>query len=150
MNRSEAAVLLTKAQVIDNRNFDAATASMWAELLHDIEIDDALRALSKHFGYSTAYLTPAHIRELVSEDRGRRRELIHAAGAVDFPPNLTLGQEKEYRKRYNRLIGDGLSREDAHAGADEDFRVVREVGSVPMPADVRRALGVIAQGFEVA
>jgi hypothetical protein len=73
MNLAETHDLLTFIAVFDNRRFDDATVFAWAGILGDLAADECLQAARRHFATSTAYLLPAHIRQLVSVIRDERR-----------------------------------------------------------------------------
>jgi hypothetical protein len=118
---SEAAKVLATAKLVDNRQFDEATAIAWAQMLEpSITLREAIAAVARHFATSTDYLMPAHVNQIVKAVRAERRALIHAAGPPDFPDDLTYAQEQVYRRRYHELVGDGMTRDDAQAAIDRE------------------------------
>ncbi|MFD4957118.1 hypothetical protein [Microbacterium sp. NPDC058389] len=72
MNIQQTSELLARVQVIDNRRVEEATILAWHELLDDVDLPTAVEAVRLHFRESTAYLTPAHVRQNV--DRIRRAD----------------------------------------------------------------------------
>lgn len=73
MSIEELTVLLTRIQVLDNRQVDALTIQAWTPIMAGIAYADAVEAVNEHFRTSTAYLQPAHITQAVA--RAKRLEL---------------------------------------------------------------------------
>jgi hypothetical protein len=71
MSPADAQKLLAFAAVFDNRKPDPTgmAACAWAETLDGLEFDECRRAIVRHFRGTTAYLMPAHIRDLVTAER---------------------------------------------------------------------------------
>lgn len=71
MNDTEALVLLTRAALLDPRMKrvdpvdQADMASAWAEVLHDVDLEDGLTAVSVHYRSSRDALMPADVLALV-------------------------------------------------------------------------------------
>lgn len=61
MNASEASKLLTIVGLVDNRVVMPEKAKLWAQLMPDISLTDAVAAVRLHFRTSTDYLMPNHI-----------------------------------------------------------------------------------------
>lgn len=76
MNLDETNRLLTVLQQIDKRIIDDPTVIVWQELLHDLPLDDCVRAATGHYRESTEYLMPVHI---VAGARAIQRERIRQA-----------------------------------------------------------------------
>lgn len=75
MNIQETNALLTRIQVIDNRQIGDSTVLAWHELVEDLDYRMAVEAVRLHFRESTAYLVPAHVRA------GVERILLAGLGA---------------------------------------------------------------------
>ena len=74
MTPAEAARVLTTAAAFDRRTIGEFDALAWAQALADISPDDAAQAVVRHYGRTTDWLMPAHVRTGVVEiERERRR-----------------------------------------------------------------------------
>lgn len=69
MNAVELGKLLGEIQVIDNRRVDEATLLAWLPLVDDISYPVAVEAVRLHRRESSAWLTPAHVRENIERMR---------------------------------------------------------------------------------
>lgn len=80
MNDSEAAMLLALAASYDRRTVGVADARAWAAVLADVSLDEGLDAVKAHYGASTEWLMPAHVRHRVKTWREARlaREVMPA------------------------------------------------------------------------
>ena len=89
MNSDEVTMLLTRIQVLDNRQVDRLTIEAWTPLMEDIDYSEAVDAVNKHFHTSTAYLVPAHIVAGVVAARNDRaeRQLEPSTPGVPKPAN---------------------------------------------------------------
>jgi len=116
MNTAQAAQLLAMAAAYDNRNASEIAARAWGEALHDIRFDDARHALIEHYKHNRQWLMPADIREGVQALRYHRtlRGRIH----VGHPPaDLEPDAHTEFLRISDRLLGDGLTPDEAGAKA---------------------------------
>lgn len=97
MNLAETSDLLAFIARCDNRRADDATAIAWHSIVGDLPLGDCLAAARRHFGTSTDYLMPVHIRRLADEiDRDRRRVArVHRE-------QLALEAEQADPTRYDR------------------------------------------------
>lgn len=72
MDATEAKQLIDKAREIDN-NFGAAwgseevRAKMWAEILFDITLEDAIKALKDHYRNNQDVFMPASVRKYLEK-----------------------------------------------------------------------------------
>lgn len=66
MNLIETNQLLTRIQVVDNRQIGDSTVLLWHELLDDVDYAMAVEAVRLHFRETTAWLMPAHVRANVT------------------------------------------------------------------------------------
>lgn len=77
MNIQETNALLTRIQVVDNRQIGDSTVIAWHVLVGDLDYAMAAEAVDLHFRESAAYLMPAHVRQ------GVERILLAGLGARD-------------------------------------------------------------------
>lgn len=68
MNLPELTQLLTRIQVLDNRQVDQLTIEAWTPLMAGVDYHAAVDAVNRHFMTSTAYLQPAHIVQRVQAE----------------------------------------------------------------------------------
>lgn len=73
MNYGDTARLLATISTIDNRRLDETTVQAWHGVLGDLDIDECMEAVRRHFAKSTDWLMPAHIRATVAAIREQRR-----------------------------------------------------------------------------
>jgi hypothetical protein len=104
---ADAAELLTLAAAFDRRTVGEADARAWAAALHDMPLDpDARAAIARHYGQSTDWLTPAHVRHHRRKIRDER--LGDSTPAYDPPAHDETGAQFIARRRKQlRAIGDG-------------------------------------------
>lgn len=86
MTPGDAARVLAKAAAFDQRTVGDADIAAWAEALDDIDLGDALAAVTRHYSTSTDRLMPVHViriaADLVRARRRAERESREAAAAV--------------------------------------------------------------------
>lgn len=61
MNVDQVTALLTRIQVLDNRQVDGLTIEAWTPLMAHVDYNLAVEAVNIHFQTSSEYLQPAHI-----------------------------------------------------------------------------------------
>lgn len=93
---------LVKA-ICPQQAFDEYTADAWSELLADLNIADATRAV-KQLGQRQVFIAPAEIR---AEVRRIRSERIDKAPPITPPPELTPAETINWLRRTRRAIADG-------------------------------------------
>lgn len=74
MNQTEVATVLIKVTAFDLRTVGEADVLAWHEVLADVDLPDALAAVTRHYRDSTDRIMPAHVRKLaraVKDDRAR-------------------------------------------------------------------------------
>lgn len=98
MNPAEIAAVLTKAAAYDRRTIGRADVAAWHEALQDIDLQDALAAVTRHYRASTEWLMPGHIRDAVAELRRGRRRLGHS-DALALPSRFENDLERGDRIR---------------------------------------------------
>lgn len=72
MNTEEVTMLLTRIQVLDNRQVDQLTIEAWEPLMDGVDYEDAVSAVNTHFRTSEKYLLPAHVVDGAKEAKRRR------------------------------------------------------------------------------
>lgn len=88
MMTAELTLLLTRIQVLDNRQVDQLTIEAWADVLPDwLTLEDATTAVNQHFATSTEYLKPAHIVTAAQRARSDRRSLEADDYGFLYTPN---------------------------------------------------------------
>lgn len=76
MNTEEVTMLLTRIQVLDNRQVDQLTIEAWEPLMASTTYDDAVAAVNEHFRTSERYLLPVHVVEGARSARRRRIDAV--------------------------------------------------------------------------
>ncbi len=115
MRPSEATALLTKASSFDNREVSEATAISWAEALEGIRLQDAIDAVVEHYSHTRQWIMPADIRAGVRAMRNARINAV-LQGAEPAPPAELVDDVaayNEWRRGFNRALGDGRTLHDA-------------------------------------
>jgi hypothetical protein len=90
MNRTEASMLLMFIARVDNRNVDREVVEVWADMLDDIAVEDALPAAREHLRGDTRWLTPAILRQRVEDAEGagpQRQSVAEAQRVPDADPD---------------------------------------------------------------
>lgn len=113
MDIQETAVFGMKIQSFDNRNFDAANIAAWQELLAPYTLQDCLKAVSRYFSKSTAWIMPAHVIELVREIEAERRNTFHN-GIYPTLADEQSGNWGEISRRLNRAVATGRLTPEAY------------------------------------
>src|SRR5574342_891270 len=79
MTPIEVSRVLAKAAAFDRRTVGEVEVLAWLEAIGDLDVGDALAAVTAHYRDSHDWLTPSHIRTLVTvADRERHREIREA------------------------------------------------------------------------
>ncbi|MEA5453286.1 hypothetical protein SPF06_00990 [Sinomonas sp. JGH33] len=86
MTPDETKKFLAKVQIIDSRTVDLATIATWHEAIGHNDFADVMMALDAHRRSSTAWVTPAHINELVKLMKLNRESLRNRARAIGAGP----------------------------------------------------------------
>lgn len=78
MTPGEVARLLAAAAMFDYRKVEKVDAQAWHFVLGDLDFDDAMQALRRHYADSTERLMPAHVRHGVQAIRNERASKTHS------------------------------------------------------------------------
>lgn len=85
MTLEETVDLLTTCAAYDRRTIGKTDAVAWHAVVGDLPFDQAQKAVFAHYGESTEWIMPAHVRTRVRREqrdeaeRGRIRELLDPA-----------------------------------------------------------------------
>ena len=93
MTPEETGKLLARAALVDNRKVDTPTVIAWHQIVGDLPFADCEQAIIAHYGETTDWLMPAHVRTRVKEARHQR---IKDAGGVPAPPPELLDDPAAY------------------------------------------------------
>ena len=85
MTPAEAMVLLTYIGRIDHRTISKEDAKDWADLLDDIDLEDARGAAREHFRTDNRWLTPALLRGRVEAGQSASPAAVSVAEAMRVP-----------------------------------------------------------------
>lgn len=112
MNVKEAALVLAKCQAYDRRTVGVADVKAWWEVLHDVDVTDALDAVTRHYRDRREWIMPSDVRHLAAEiDRERRRAIREARDAeqraLDATPPATTDRSREVRDAVRAVLPPG-------------------------------------------
>lgn len=105
MNTREAFQLLTLASARDGRTVDVEVATVWADDLAYIPLEDAVEAARMHYRESSAWLMPAHVTANVKRIREQRDREERVRRQLEPPKPLPADDEgiKAYWAEVQRL-----------------------------------------------
>lgn len=88
MNLEETARVLAWAAAFDRRTIGEADVRAWHETVNDLDVTDALTAVTRWYREHTEWLMPAHLRTAVREVRSDRARKARWRAAEDkgLPP----------------------------------------------------------------
>jgi hypothetical protein len=78
MTPADAAKILTLISVFDNRQFDDATARVWADALDGLDLSDCLDAVRVYYRQTKTWLMPSDLRQQARSILMARKELAQA------------------------------------------------------------------------
>ncbi len=87
MNLEETGRVLAKAAAFDRRTVGASDVLAWHETVVDLDVTDALAAVSRWYRDRSDWLMPAHLREtiaLIRAEEAKRRRIARAE-SIGFP-----------------------------------------------------------------
>ena len=94
MSAEDMGRVLAKCASYDRRKVGESDIIAWLQVLGDLPYDDCVAAVIAHYGETTDWIMPAHIRQRVKEARKQR---IKEAGGVPAPPPELLDDPPAYR-----------------------------------------------------
>lgn len=83
-------MILSKAQIIDNRRVDVIVNAEWLHAIGHLDYRDAIESVALHRRTSTDYLTPAHIVAGVRTVRAARAAADRKQQAIAAGPKQTV------------------------------------------------------------
>lgn len=99
MNIMETTNALALAQAYDNRTVGEGNVRAWHLVLGNLDADDVMEAIRRHYAAETAWVMPAHINRLVDEIRQEREKAArkwapgqHGVPVADAVPELPRGE----------------------------------------------------------
>lgn len=104
MNASEAAIMLGLAASYDRRTVGEADARAWAAVLPDVSLDDGMDAVKAHYGDTTDWLMPAHVRTRVRQAR-ERNIARHPVPELPADPDDPAAYRAELKAAVAQLAG---------------------------------------------
>ena len=122
MNAEETGRVLAKCASYDRRKIGDTDVIAWFQVLGDLPYDDCIAAVVAHYGETTDWIMPAHIRQRVKEIRKQR---IQDAGGIPAPPPELIDDPPAYRAALRAAavaLGDGR---DPHAAMQAIARQAR-------------------------
>lgn len=96
MNPGEAARLLSACAMYDYRTIEEADGLAWHHVIGDLDFDDAMEAVRRHYQASTDRMMPAHVRQGVRAIREERRRL-EPSEARQLPSRFEDDMNREVR-----------------------------------------------------
>jgi hypothetical protein len=100
MTETDMKRVLARASAYDNRRPDALVVEAWLAAIGDLDPADALDAVVTHYGESTDWIRPGHIRAIVRRVRAARLRSADLA----LPP--ADPDARDYSAQLRRLIRD--------------------------------------------
>lgn len=98
MTPGDTARLLAACAMYDFRSVEVSDTAAWHHVIGDLDYDDAMEAVRRHYQASTDRMMPAHVRlgvKAIREER-RRRE---PSEALQFPSQFEQDMNREVRMR---------------------------------------------------
>lgn len=113
MKRAETAALLGMMAAFDRRTIGDADVIAWTDALDGrVTFPVAQEAIRRHFRESTDWLMPARV---IALSKVIIRERVEKAGQPDFPPDLTLDEERTWRRHWLDGVEAAVSDPSDHA-----------------------------------
>jgi hypothetical protein len=94
----ETALVLAKAALVDMRTIGEPDVMAWHEILADVELNDALAAVTRHYRDSTDRIMPAHVRKLARAVKDDRTRLEAKAAPRELPGRFETDTDRDERK----------------------------------------------------
>lgn len=105
MNIQQTAAVLTKIQLIDNRQVDTLTLNEWHDAIGHLDYEDALEAVRMHRRESTAWLLPAHVTAGVRVVRAARADEARRSRPVpELPGWIETANERAMARQLEGLV----------------------------------------------
>lgn len=79
MTPGDTARVLGACALYDNRTVGVADAAAWHKVIGDLDVADAIEAVTRHYAESTDRIMPAHVRRIAVEIRRERHRIEREA-----------------------------------------------------------------------
>lgn len=120
MDAIEANLLLTRAALVDGRQPTKERAEVWADILHDLSLDDALAAMTEFHRTREGWLQPVHLLQIAKVQREREyREQRRLEQLAAPPPERKPPLTREQKVELNRVYREQRIAERASRGITE-------------------------------
>lgn len=96
MNPGEVARLLAACAMYDFRTVEKPDVAAWAHVIGDLDYDDAMEAVRRHYQAQTDRMMPAHVRQGVKTIREERRRAEKSA-ARELPSVFEEDMNRQVR-----------------------------------------------------
>jgi hypothetical protein len=135
MTPGDVARLLAACAMYDFRSVEAADAAAWHHVIGDLDYDDAMESVRRHYQSSTDRMMPAHVRHGVKAIREERRGKDRSE-ALELPSRFEDDMNRQVRME---------------AGAARVREVLAEItahlnGKSPAPVSAMEQLRAITAG----
>jgi len=99
MNPSDTARLLAATAAYDRRTVGEMDVLAWHKAIGDLDLDEAIEAVARHYGHSTDWCQPAHVRAGVNALHAEQRDAARAE-------REELERQQRYAALDNRPVAD--------------------------------------------
>jgi hypothetical protein len=124
MTPAEAARVLAVAAIYDKRTIGEVEAVAWADALNDLDPRECAEAIRAHYGDSTDYLMPAHVRRRVAafhRDAAQKRKDEATLRGIE---EATLEHDQQRAHNHyleaSRLVAEARAAKAAREAEDAD------------------------------
>lgn len=97
MNKTDVVTLLAKVTAFDQRTVGEADVLAWHEVLADVDLDDALAAVSRHYRDSPDRIMPSHVRLHARSIRYDRMRIEQKAAPRELPSRFETDEDRDAR-----------------------------------------------------
>jgi hypothetical protein len=97
MNLQETAMVLAKCQAFDRRTVGIADVNAWWEVLHDVDVTDALGAVTRYYRDCREWIMPSDVRAIacdIERERHRAQRETRQAELQQAPVNVSTVDRK--------------------------------------------------------
>ncbi len=102
MTPDEVAVVLSKAALVDNRTIGEEEVMAWHEIVHRLDLNDALIAVARHYAETRDRLMPADLIRHARIVRDERQRLDAKHEVRELPSRYETDEERDARNAAGR------------------------------------------------
>lgn len=99
MTPADVAKVLAKAAAFDQRTVGEADVLAWYEVIGDLDVADALAAISRHYREHAERVMPADVIRIVAEIERERRREARLAREAGNPEYYQTAEHRAYLER---------------------------------------------------